>query len=272
MARARNIKPSIFKNELLGTADPLLTLLFESLWCLADKAGRLEDRPLRIKAETFPYRENLDVNVYLTELASLGFICRYISSNIAYIQIVNFVKHQNPHKTEKESDIPEYSIESDSCSIHGKYTLNKGSRPADSLIPDSLIPDSNIPKKSPASPDDYTDEFLQAWDSYPQRPGASKKDSFKAWSARLKAGVGSEIIISGVRRYANFVRVMKTEPQFIKSPQTFFGPGEHYLADWRVSNAGPPKNETPFQERTRNLVDTLTSVGRKNNGTFTIDQ
>ena len=43
--RARNLKPSIFKNELLAVADPLYTLVFEGLWCLADREGRLEDRP-----------------------------------------------------------------------------------------------------------------------------------------------------------------------------------------------------------------------------------
>ena len=107
MARARNIKPSLFKNEILGQADPLLTILFESLWCLADREGRMEDRPLRIKAETFPYREGLDVNGYITELVRLGFIRRYSVNGVPYIQVVNFKKHQTPHNTEKPSEIPE---------------------------------------------------------------------------------------------------------------------------------------------------------------------
>ena len=105
MARARNIKPSLFKNEVLGVADPLLTILFTSLWCLADKRGRLEDRPLRIKAETFPYREGIDINGYLTELSRLEFIHRYVVDGLAIIQIINFEKHQNPHHTEKESEL-----------------------------------------------------------------------------------------------------------------------------------------------------------------------
>jgi len=77
MARSRNIKPGFFTNELLGTADPMVCLTFAGLWCLADKEGILEDRPLRIKAELFPYRESLDVNGYLTDLSRLGFIQRY---------------------------------------------------------------------------------------------------------------------------------------------------------------------------------------------------
>jgi hypothetical protein len=142
MARARNIKPSLFKNEVLGVADPLLTILFTSLWCLADKKGRLEDRPLRIKAETFPYRENIDINRYLTELSQLGFIHRYKVNEIGYIQVINFDKHQNPHHTEKDSEYPEYSI---GCDLTVSTPLSNSYTPADSLIPDSLNTDSLIP-------------------------------------------------------------------------------------------------------------------------------
>jgi hypothetical protein len=129
--RARNIKPGVFKNEVLGTEDPILTLLFEGLWCMADREGRLEDRPLRIKAEIFPYRESLDIHRYLTELERMGFVRRYKASGIALIQVLNFKKHQNPHHTEKESELPA-PVDS---------PLDNSECPADSLIPDSLIPD-----------------------------------------------------------------------------------------------------------------------------------
>ena len=108
MARARNIKPSFFTNELLGTEDPMVSLTFAGLWCLADKEGILEDRPLRIKAELFPYRENLDVNGYLTVLQRLGFIHRYVVNGVSYLQVINFEKHQCPHHTEKSKKYPKY--------------------------------------------------------------------------------------------------------------------------------------------------------------------
>lgn len=115
MARARNIKPSLFKNELLGAdeVDPFVSLLFISLWCLADREGRLEDRPLRIKAETFPYRtmEPSLFNGYLTELERLGFIRRYAVDGKAVILVLNFTKHQSPHNTEKASELPEPPLE-----------------------------------------------------------------------------------------------------------------------------------------------------------------
>lgn len=147
MARARNIKPSIFKNELLGEADPLLTILFQGLWCLADREGRLEDRPKRIKAEIFPYREFQDFNGYLTVLQQLGFIDRYLHDGAAIIQVVNFLKHQSPHKTEKPSELPERSEKSTSCPLTVKHPLKTGCQHVkESLIPDSfnLIPDTGF--------------------------------------------------------------------------------------------------------------------------------
>jgi hypothetical protein len=137
--RSRNIKPGLFRNEILGAADPLLTLLFQGLWCIADREGRLEDRPLRIKAEIFPYREIPDIHGYLTQLERMGFIRRYEVNNGALIEVLNFKKHQSPHHTEKKSELP---APVNSPLGHGESPLSHGGNPPDSLIPDSLIPDS----------------------------------------------------------------------------------------------------------------------------------
>lgn len=88
----------------------------------------------------------------------------------------------------------------------------------------------------------YPVEFEAAWLAYPDRPGRSKADACKAWKARRKEGVAVEVLQAGVERYAAYCRACKTEPQFIKQPTTFFGPGEHYLATWTApapSAAGP---------------------------------
>ena len=142
MARARNIKPALFKNEILGVADPAYTLLFAGLWLLADREGRLEDRPLRIKAELFPYRDGIDMPAMLGWLHDSGFIYRYKYGENRYIEIANFTKHQNPHKNEAPSEIPSVSDGCSSTDKIGTSTDKIGSAPADSLSLDLLIPDS----------------------------------------------------------------------------------------------------------------------------------
>lgn len=108
MARARNIKPGFFDNEILGELSPLTRLLFIGLWCLADKEGRLEDRPKRIKKELLGYDDvtAADVDDMLQQLHEHDFIQRYKIKDKNYIQVTNFLKHQNPHCKEQESVIP----------------------------------------------------------------------------------------------------------------------------------------------------------------------
>lgn len=107
MPRARSLKPALFKNEILGVADPINTILFQGLWVLADREGRLEDRPLKIHAEIVPYRKDVDTDAILQWLEETKFIIRYTAKdNQKYIQVVNFIKHQNPHRNENPSVIP----------------------------------------------------------------------------------------------------------------------------------------------------------------------
>lgn len=105
MARARNIKPGFFKNEILAEMPVEARLLFIGLWTLADREGRLEDRPKKIKIEILVY-DDFDVDSLLDILVGGDFILRYEVGGKKYIQINNFTKHQTPHHKEIASDIP----------------------------------------------------------------------------------------------------------------------------------------------------------------------
>ena len=105
MARARNIKPGFFANDRLAECDPLARILFAGLWTIADRAGRMEDRPKRIRAAILPY-DDCDIDALLSQLDAGGFIQRYQAGGMALIQVLAFDKHQNPHKNEAESTLP----------------------------------------------------------------------------------------------------------------------------------------------------------------------
>lgn len=115
MARCRNIKPGFFSNELLAELPPLTRLLFAGLWCYADREGRLEDRPKRIKAEILPY-DDCDVDDALDTLAAGDdpFIYRYEVGGNRYIQVAKFSDNQAPHHTEKPSVIPGFPLNNES--------------------------------------------------------------------------------------------------------------------------------------------------------------
>jgi hypothetical protein len=105
MARIRQIKPEAFDDPDLNALPPLARWFFVGLWTQADKAGRLEDDPRRLKVRLLPFDE-ADADVLLNQLADANMLQRYESDGKRYIQIRSFPKHQNPHPREAESTIP----------------------------------------------------------------------------------------------------------------------------------------------------------------------
>ncbi|HCF1421617.1 TPA: hypothetical protein N0H37_001621 [Pseudomonas aeruginosa] len=293
MARARNIKPGLFENEDLMELGPFDRLLFIGLWTLADREGRLEDRPKRIKIKLFP-GDDYDVDQGLAALAARGFITRYEVQGFAVVEVANFHKHQKPHGTEKDSVLPdvngfltvnergkggcvtgkkrmvhvnaEAATEGDNsgpnvidaCATeennvnptldHCSLTVDPPSdnalilRFTDSLIQDQeTLGDSG---ESPTASDDlagrekppaeerseYSEDFNRFWSEYPRRHrSGSKKPAWRAWKARLRAGVKPEELIQAAKNYHD---LMSTEgrvgTQYVRRPETFIGPDEHW--------------------------------------------
>lgn len=165
--RARNIKPSIFRNELLAVGDPLYTLIYEGLWCLADREGRLEDRPARIHLEVNPGRAFDGTARALEWLADNGFVIRYGCGEGRFIQVVNFAKHQKPHQNEKPSEIPAHDLAPRSEVVPGieQQTLHLGTKHLalnpSSLNPESLILNPESPFTVASAPDVRAGEALE---------------------------------------------------------------------------------------------------------------
>ena len=108
MARARNIKPGLFQNDLLGELCPLARLVFIGMWTIADFKGCIEFRPKMMKVQLLPY-DDCDIEALVNSLEQARFIRYYSVQGKRYIKIVNFEKHQNPHKNERDagSEIPD---------------------------------------------------------------------------------------------------------------------------------------------------------------------
>lgn len=153
MARARNIKPSFFTSEQVGDNDPLGRLLFIGLWTVADYKGDLEWKPRTLKVQLLPW-DDCDIVALAINLDKSGLIRFYSVGERTYVNILNFDKHQNPHKNEREkgSEIPRFTdamrqaVDLEGLAINrdksGSIRIGSESDRADSpfLIPDSLIP------------------------------------------------------------------------------------------------------------------------------------
>ena len=165
MPRTRYLKPEFFSDEDLAELPFQARLTFAGLWCYADRAGRLEDRPKFLKAMIFPY-DNVDMEKQL-EILNNGkhengtpFIQRYEANGIKLLQIVKWDKHQKPHHSEKESIFPPPSP----SNFNGDFNYNSnGEYQDDELEARNVltpIKERSLPVKTPINR--LTDEeFIQ---------------------------------------------------------------------------------------------------------------
>ena len=103
--RTRDIKPGFYLNEDLAECSCWARLIFPALWMLADREGRLEYRPKRIKAEILPY-DGEDMVALIGELETHRLVKRYKVDGKEYLWIPTFLRHQKPHPNEKPSILP----------------------------------------------------------------------------------------------------------------------------------------------------------------------
>lgn len=209
MARARNIKPGFFSNDQLVELPFETRLLFIGLWTIADRAGRLLDRPKKIKIDVFP-GDNVDCDAALDALAAAGFIRRYEADGVKAIHITNWDRHQNPHVKEAISTIPapedrrmpdRAPDEHHTSPVQAAWEDGSSPEPASflperaglipdslNLIPSSLIPDSPflIPSPSPLPATPATEPKKSAKKEKVTDPGFQEACQ-KTWRAYASA-------------------------------------------------------------------------------------
>lgn len=211
--RARNLKPGFFKNEDLAQLPFEGRLMFEGLWCMADREGKLEDRPKRLKAELFPY-DSVDTESMLRGLADVGLIVRYEVDGTHYILIPTFLKHQKPHRNEASSVIPDppgfapqavprqpLGTKSDVPRTEALATKDN-SAPAESLLSESLLSES----LSPIAPHGAEcvllgEKRFDHWRSvFPEETAqlSYTPDTRRAVEARLREGIPPGLIDQAV--------------------------------------------------------------------------
>lgn len=231
MSRSRNIKPAFFKNEDLVELGFDVRLLFIGLWTLADREGRLEDRPVKIKMELFP-ADSVDIDSGLAALHSKGFIKRYQVEGKRYLQINAFAKHQNPHPKEAASVIPDSSLATVVPEEVTEITRQATEIPElAQLIPSSLIPSSLPPIKAI---DRQADRFPEFWECQIRK--VERKQCEAIWKKR-SLNLQADVIIPAAKAYNASIEDVK----FCKHPATWLN-GECWNDEILPrQNAPPPK-------------------------------
>lgn len=206
MARIRSIKPQFFHNEQVATLPCHWRLLFVGLWTQADRDGRLEDRPQRLKAALFPY-DDLNIDEGLGSLANAGLIVRYDRNGQRLIYIPTWSKHQQPHIRESVSELPppESStvLEPDKPPCLGKGADQEQIR-------------EGVPGAARA-------RFERFWAAYPRKTG--KDAAWKEWLRRAPDDALTDLMIAKVAEQRRLPQWVKDGGEFIPHPRTWLHQG-----------------------------------------------
>lgn len=211
MARIRYLKPEFFSDEDLAELPFQTRITFAGLWCFADKAGRLEDRPKYLKAMIFPY-DNVDMEKQIELLGKgkhengIPFIQRYEVEGLKFIQIVRWDKHQKPHHTEKESIFP--PAPPLNIKIMGKIKQLEASAELDNVERTVSIP--------LLKPDENFEIF---WKVYPKKK--NKGYAEKAWQKIKPNKELTELMISKIEQLKQTNQWLEENGKYIPFPSTW---------------------------------------------------
>ncbi len=107
--RIRTIKPSFFTHEELYDAEKEtglpIRVAFAGLFTQADKEGRFEWRPRRLKTDILPY-DDVDFSRVLDALATRGWVVKYACGSREFGVIPTWQEHQHVNNRERESELP----------------------------------------------------------------------------------------------------------------------------------------------------------------------
>lgn len=264
MSRIRTIKPKFFKNEDLAALSRDWRLLFIGLWTQADREGRLEDRPKRLKAELFPYDDDLDVNAGLGSLINAGFLTRYEVKGIRYLAVSRWLKHQRPQASEPPSELPAPLDDRKDHADHENDHVDHDHRKNDHEIAEQMSMIATISRRQEGKgvgegngkgSKDHARRarFERFWQSYPRK--VAKDAAWRVWERLDPDDALTDVMLAEVQRQARSEQWR--EERFIPHPRTWLHQG-------RWQDAPTVKPLSPEQEhvkRSREVVRLIREEG-----------
>lgn len=238
VARIRSIKPQFFQNEEVAALPFQWRLLFIGLWTQADRDGRLEDRPARLKAMLFPY-DDLQIDEGLGCLVNAGLLTRYDGNGLRLIAIPTWAKHQQPHVKEAQSEYPPPVTEKPGASPVRAPLIRSRSRSGADPDPDQGRSTSALRAL-----------FERFWAEYPRKVG--KDAALKEWLRRSPDDALTERMIVAVRAQRASAQWRKDDGEFIPHPRTWLHQGR-----WQDEQRPTPARRGERQETTEEYVERI---------------
>lgn len=216
MARIRTIKPEFFTSEDIVSLSPLARLFYVSLWCEADREGRLDWRIGTLKMRYFP-GDNCDMQELAKELIDGGLIVVYEVDGKQYAEIPSFKTHQIINNRESESTRPpRVKHACKRVKAEGKEGRERKGKEGNSAEPPSDSPPAALIPLVDGQEAAFTQAQVDDWArAYPAVDVAQQLRQMRAWCianpTRRKTARGVEAFVVGwLTKEQNSGRTAKT--------------------------------------------------------------
>lgn len=250
--RIRSIKPEFWRSDDINSMTIEDRLLFIGLWSYVDDNGVGRDQEASIVADLFahdlsvsPHDTLKRVHGGLKRLHALGVINRYEVENKAYIEIVNWSRHQRVNRPAEprypRSDADHAILSEPSVSPQhsdGAGTGEQGNR-GTGYIPASADADADV---SPP----IEEQFQQWYAKYPRKK--DRGHAIKAFKTAIKK-TDLDTLMAGLDRYLAQIEQERTEPKHIAYPATWLN-GERWDDETPPSDPERPKHPDAPDNRT----------------------
>lgn len=213
---------------------PIVGLVYQSLWCMADDGGVAKCTAEEVKGQMFMYWPSIglpEISDALEQLATAKRLERYTIGDDEYARIVTFDKHQSVHNPSQfRHPRPPQQV---TASEDDRLRQDCGSTGGGTHILDTYTPRllTNGLKRG-----EYPAPFNELRAVYPKRSGGDSKDeAYRQYQARLKQGETHEAMLAGATRYKAYCDATgKTGTEYVKQMATFLGRSRHYLELWEI--------------------------------------
>lgn len=228
MARIRTIKPEFFTNSKIMRITPLARLFYVSLWCEADRLGRLKWDADSFKARYLP-SDKANADELGTILADAKLIRFYTADGKLYADIPGFTEHQVINNREADSKIPPYTdhacVTRESGDTHAACG-KEGRKGREGTTP-------IVPKGTTNAPEG----FIKFWEAFPNKTG--KDAALKAWRKREREMPDTTSVLAAIDLY---VRTKPSDREWC-NPATWINQGR-----WQDQPAtAAPSPQTPSE-------------------------
>ena len=211
MPRIRTIKPDFYVDERIADLSYPAAFHFPGLWLLADRAGRLLDRPREIKAKIAPLRD-VDMEAVLVELEAAKMVLRYVVNDEKYLEVCNLERHQHFNTREPPSMLPPPNTPSVARErMHARArTCTHVHAPGEGKGMEGNGREGSLPVIRRVT------EFTEFWAAYPRKVGKGAAE--RAWE-KQHPPLAAVLTALAWQRYDP--EWLKDRGQFIPHPATY---------------------------------------------------